>query len=68
MQEHYDKLRRMYLAAPCNQGYAALDMQISEGQARVEFRTGSNPYKGIRNRLTPRQASRKRRLMKHVKK
>jgi uncharacterized protein (TIGR00369 family) len=40
VQEHYDKLRRMYLAAPCNQTYAALEMTISEGRARVEFRTG----------------------------
>ena len=35
---------------------------------RVEFRTGNNPYADKRNQLTKRQVSRKRRLMKHVKK
>ena len=34
---------------------------------RLEFRTGENPYAGRRNRLTPRQAERRRRLMRHVK-
>lgn len=32
----------------------------------VELRTGDNPYKGRRNRLTPRQQKRRQRLMKHV--
>ncbi len=34
---------------------------------RIEFREGKNPYAGRRNKLTPRQIQRKRRLMKHVK-
>ncbi len=34
---------------------------------RIEFRTAENPYKGKRNRLTPRQRQKRRRLMKHVK-
>jgi len=42
-------------------------LQLSGTPIRIEFRTGSNPYKGTRNRLTPRQAGRKRRLMRHVK-
>jgi len=42
-------------------------LRLSGTPIRIEFRTGSNPYKGIRNKLTPRQVSRKRRLMKHVK-
>ena len=42
-------------------------LKLSGTPIRIEFRTGSNPYKGIRNKLTPRQVSRKRRLMKHVK-
>ena len=35
---------------------------------RLELKTGSNPYKGRRNKLTPRQLQRKTRLMRHVKK
>ena len=35
---------------------------------RLEFRTSTNPFKGRINKLTDRQVSRKRRLMKHVKK
>ena len=34
---------------------------------RIEFRTGDNPFKGRRNKLTPRQQHKRRRLMKHVK-
>jgi len=35
---------------------------------RIEFKQGANPYADRRNRLTPRQVQRKKRLMKHVKK
>ncbi len=35
---------------------------------RLSFKTGENPYKGRRNKLTPRQQHRRKRLMKHVKK
>lgn len=35
---------------------------------RIEFRGGENPYAGKKNVLTARQVSKKRRLMKHVKK
>jgi GTP-binding protein len=35
---------------------------------RLEFRTGSNPYKGRRNKLTDRQVNSRRRMMSHVKK
>jgi len=35
---------------------------------RIEFRTGENPYEGRRNKLTKRQADKRRRMMKHVKK
>jgi GTP-binding protein len=34
---------------------------------RVEFRGGSNPFAGNRNKLSQRQVTRKRRLMAHVK-
>lgn len=32
---------------------------------RVEFRTGENPFAGRRNRLTPRQVRRRKRVIKH---
>ena len=35
---------------------------------RLSFRTSENPYKGRRNKLTPRQQRRRKRLIKHVKK
>ena len=35
---------------------------------RFEFKSSENPFKGRRNKLTKRQVSSKRRLMKHVKK
>lgn len=35
---------------------------------RLSFRTSNNPYKGKRNKLTPRQQRRRKRLFKRVKK
>ncbi len=35
---------------------------------RLTFKTSENPYKGRRNKLTPRQERRRKRLMKRVKK
>lgn len=35
---------------------------------RLEFRTGDNPYEGRKNRLSPRQAQRRQRIIKHTKK
>lgn len=34
---------------------------------KLEFKSSSNPYKDKKNKLTPRQIQRKKRLMKHVK-
>ena len=34
---------------------------------RIEFRTGENPYKDRRNKLTPRQLHKRKRLLKKVK-
>lgn len=34
----------------------------------LEFRTGENPYQGRRNRLTPNQARKRKRMLRHVKK
>jgi len=35
---------------------------------RLSFKTSDNPFKGRRNKLTPRQARSRKRLMQHVKK
>ncbi|MFN2308433.1 MAG: ribosome biogenesis GTPase Der [Gammaproteobacteria bacterium] len=35
---------------------------------RVELRTGENPFKGRRNKLTPRQQQKRKRLVRHIKK
>ena len=35
---------------------------------RLAFKTGKNPYAGKRNKLTPRQEQKRKRLMRHVKK
>ena len=35
---------------------------------RLQFKSSDNPYKGKRNKLTPRQERRRKRLMKRVKK
>ncbi|MGI9272160.1 MAG: ribosome biogenesis GTPase Der [Woeseiaceae bacterium] len=34
---------------------------------RLALKTGENPYKGRRNKLTPRQEQKRKRLMKHAK-
>lgn len=34
---------------------------------RIEFKTGENPYKGRKNKLTSRQVAKRKRLIKHVK-
>ena len=43
-------------------------LQIEGTPLKLEFRTSDNPFKGRRNKLTPRQASKRRRLMRFAKK
>jgi len=43
-------------------------LKLAGTPIRIEFKTGDNPYKGRRNKLTGRQQKRKVRLMRHVKK
>lgn len=43
-------------------------MKLTGTPLRIEFKTGANPYKGRKNKLTGRQIKRKSRLMRHVKK
>ena len=40
-------------------------LKLKGTPVKVEFRTGDNPFAGRRNLLTPRQAQRKRRLIRH---
>ncbi len=56
--KHYER----YLAKTFRRALALHGTPI-----KLEFRSGENPYAGRTNKLTPRQISRKRRLMKHVK-
>ena len=44
------------------------ELQLVGTPLRIEFVTGENPFAGRRNKLTPRQQARRKRLMKHVKK
>ena len=42
-------------------------LRLSGTPVRIEFKEGKNPYAGRKNKLTSRQVSRKKRLMKNVK-
>jgi len=42
-------------------------LRLTGTPVRIEYKTGKNPYKDKRNKLTPRQVARKKRLMKWVK-
>ena len=42
-------------------------LQLIGTPVRLEFRTGENPYKDKRNKLTPRQQYKRKRMMKQVK-
>lgn len=44
------------------------ELKIQGTPMRLEFKTGSNPFQGRRNKLSERQVKRKTRLIKHVKK
>ena len=43
-------------------------LELHGTPVKIEYRSSDNPYAGKKNKLTARQASKKRRLMKHVKK
>ena len=44
------------------------ELDLHGTPVRIEYRSGDNPFAGKKNKLTSRQVSKKRRLMKHVKK
>lgn len=43
-------------------------LELHGTPVKIEYRSSENPYAGKKNKLTLRQISKKRRLMKHVKK
>lgn len=43
-------------------------LRIEGTPLRIEFKSGKNPYQGKKNKLTPRQIAKRKRLVKHVKK
>ena len=63
LTEHVPGSYQRYLT---NTFRTALEMHGTP--VRLEFRTGDNPYKGRKNKLTERQRKKRHRLMKHVKK
>ena len=42
--------------------------RLTGAPIKLQFKTGKNPFAGKRNVLTPRQESRRKRMIKHVKK
>jgi GTP-binding protein len=42
-------------------------LKLSGTPMRIEFRTGTNPYAGRRNKLTDRQRKKRSRMLKHVR-
>ncbi len=44
------------------------ELELVGTPLRIEFVTGSNPFAGRRNTLTPRQEHKRKRLMRHVRK
>lgn len=43
------------------------EFRLQGTPVRLSFKTSENPFKGRRNKLTPRQDRKRRRMMKHVK-
>lgn len=41
-------------------------LDFSGTPVRIEFKTGDNPFEGRRNKLTPRQQRKRKRLIKHI--
>jgi GTP-binding protein len=60
-----DKLPEAYRRYLVNRFRKAFKLQGTP--VRILFKTGDNPFKGRRNKLTPRQQQKRRRLMKHAK-
>lgn len=54
---------RRYLANRFRKAFRLMGTPV-----RMAFKTSDNPFKGLRNKLTPRQQRKRERLMKHIKK
>lgn len=61
-----EKLPEAYRRYLINRFRKAFNLQGTP--VRLSFKTSDNPFKGRRNKLTPRQERSRKRLMKHVKK
>ena len=61
-----DKLPEAYRRYLINRFRKAFKLQGTP--VRLAFKTSDNPFKGRRNKLTPRQERKPKRLMKHVRK
>ena len=61
-----DKLPEAYRRYLINRFRKAFKLQGTP--VRLAFKTSDNPFKGRRNKLTPRQERKRKRLMKHVRK
>ena len=60
-----DKLPDAYRRYLVNRFRKAFRLQGTP--VRISFKTSDNPFKGRRNKLTPRQQQKRKRLMKHAK-
>jgi GTP-binding protein len=61
--EYLNKAYRRYLMS-----FFIDRLKLKGTPVRIEFKKGDNPYAGKRNKLNKRQLSKKKRMMKHVKK
>ena len=48
--------------------YFRTQLHLRGAGLKLEFRGGRNPFEGVKNRLTPRQLSRRIRMIRHAKK
>lgn len=60
--EHLPDAYRRYLVNRFRKAF-----RLEGTPIRLAFRTGENPYQGRRNKLTPRQQRRRKRLLRHAK-
>jgi GTP-binding protein len=44
------------------------ELKLFGTPVRIDFKGSDNPYKHIRNKLTPRQQRKRKRMLRHVKK
>lgn len=44
------------------------ELELAGTPLKIEFRSGTNPYAGRKNPLTPRQEARRKRMLRHLKK